>query len=285
MPGSRTDSSASAQPQVGIFIPVRNGERYLEECISSILGQTFTGWRLSIVDNCSTDSTRSIAERCAADPRIRYFRNEVDLGTIGNFNRCLDLVDTEFYSLISHDDFLRRPEALERALEAMGSHPQIGVVYSDVEWVDASGARIAEKRMPFRGRVAGKELSRHCLTQARNHYGVPLLIRSGTMLGLRYDPAFPLTCDIDFSMACAARAPAYFLPCPAVAIRFHSSNGTMRAFKNATAEYAALAGKHGIALGPFDTLRFRINDAINIGKKRMFFCYLDHFRRQGLERK
>jgi glycosyltransferase involved in cell wall biosynthesis len=243
-----------------------------------MLRQTFPGWRLSIVDNCSTDATRSIAERHASDPRILYFRNEQDLGAIGNFNRCLEMVDAEFYSILSHDDFFRTPEALELALEAMRVHPEIGLVYSDVEWVDGAGNKITEKRMPFRGQVAGKELSRRCLTEGRNHFGVPVLVRSSVVRGLRYDPFFPLTGDVDFSIACANRAPAYFLPCPAVAIRFHPGNGTMRSFKGTRTEFPALARKHGIPMGRLGALRFLLHDALNTCKKRVFFFYLDHLR-------
>jgi glycosyltransferase involved in cell wall biosynthesis len=272
------DAFPASGPQVGLFIPVRNGELYLEECITSIRRQTFTDWRLTIVDNCSTDSTRSIVERHASDSRITYFRNEKDLGSIGNFNRCLEMVDTEFYSMLSHDDFFRLPDALEQALRAMQAHPGIAVIYSDVEWVDETGTRITEKLMPFRGQVAGQALARRCLMEGRNHFGVPVLIRSGVVRGLRYDPAFPLTCDIDFSLACAARAPAYFLPCPAVAIRFHSSNGTMRAFKGTRAEFPALARKHAIPMGWLDSLRYRLYDILNTCKKRAFFFYLDHLR-------
>jgi glycosyltransferase involved in cell wall biosynthesis len=267
---------------VSLFIPVRNGERYLEDCISSILRQTYTAWRLSIVDNCSTDATQSIAERHASDPRIVYFRNERNLGAVGNFNRCLDMVDTEFYSILSHDDFFRIPNALEQALEAMRVHAGIGMVYSDVEWVDGAGTRITEKRMPFRGQVAGQELARRCLTEGRNHFGVPVLIRSAVVRGLRYDAAFPLTGDVDFSIACAFRAPAYFLPCPAVAIRFHPGNGTMRSFQGTRTEFPALARKHGIPMGHIDSLRFRLNDALNTCKKRVFFFYLDHLRPRSL---
>lgn len=272
------DEIPQGSAQVGLFIPVRNGEAYLEQCITSMLRQTFQDWHLTIQDNRSTDGTRQIVERFASDPRISYACNELDLGAIGNFNRCLDKVETEFYAILSHDDFFREPDVLEMALEAMRCHPEVGVVYSDLEWVDASGLKITEKRMPFRGRVAGLELARQCLLAARNHFGVPILLRRTSVEGLRYDPAFPLTCDIDFSMACLARTPAFCLPSPGVAIRFHPGNGTMRAYWDAGAEYMALSRKHQVSLDLLDRLRSRLNNALNLCKKRAFFFYLDHVR-------
>lgn len=268
--------------RVGLFIPVRNGESYLEDCIASMLRQTFRDWHLSILDNRSTDGTRRIAEKYTSDPRISYMCNEVDLGAVGNFNLCLELVETEFYAILSHDDIFRLPDAIELALEAMQRHPEVGVVYSDVEWVDAAGLRIAELRMPFHGQVSGRELSLYCLKKARNYFGVPVLLRRGHVKDLRYDPAFPLTSDIDFSISCSALTSSYSLPCPAVAIRFHSGNSTMRAYKNAGAEYAALSVKHQIPLGRIDRMRSQLNNAVNTCKKWAFFFYLDHLRRRHL---
>ncbi len=268
-------------PLVDLFIPVRNGERFIDACIKSILDQTFSHWRLSIVDNCSIDGTRGIAGKYLADPRVRYVCNDEDLGSIGNFNHCLDMIETDYYALLSHDDFFRRPDALEQAVEALRDHPEVGVVYSDVEWVDGEGRRIADKRMPFRGRVVGPELSRRCLIECRNHFGVPVLLRTRDVRGLRYDPAFPLTCDIDFSIGCINRTLAYFLPISAVAIRFHESNGTMRSFKGAGTEFLALANKHQIRMGPVVMLWFTFNNVLNILKKWAFFFYLDHLRHRN----
>jgi glycosyltransferase involved in cell wall biosynthesis len=272
------ESVDSLVPSVSLFIPVRNGERYLSQCIESILKQSFTGWRLNIQDNRSTDGTARIVEAFLGDERISYSLNERDLGSVGNYNRCLERVDSEFYGIFSHDDFLCHSGALAAALQAMETHKDVGVVYSDVEWVDAKARRIAVKRMPYRGRIAGNEVSRVSLIDGRNHFGVPVLVRADAVRGLRYDPAFPLTADVDFSIACASRAYAYFLPFEAIAIRFHSSNGTMRAFVNTRREFEILPRKHGIALSRLELLRFRIALPINTWKKRLFFLYLDHLR-------
>ena len=55
--------SPAASPLVSIVTPVYNGEAYLEECIESVLAQTYTHWEYIIVNNCSTDNTLDIARR------------------------------------------------------------------------------------------------------------------------------------------------------------------------------------------------------------------------------
>lgn len=265
---------------IDLFIPVRNGEHYLAQCIESILRQSFSGWRLTILDNRSTDGTARVAAAFLRDPRVAYSLNEVDVGSAGNFNQCLNLVQGEFYAILSHDDFFRSRNALGSALEAMDAHPEINIVYSDVEWVDHHARSIFVKRMPFRGRVAGTEVSKQSLVEGRNHFGVPVLVRSRMVEGLSYDPRFPLTGDIDFSIACAERAPAYFLPFPAVAIRFHASNGTMRTLSTGRTEFEELARKHGMTFSKVERARRRLSLSLNVWKKRCFFFYLDHIRRK-----
>ena len=63
-------------PLVSVVTPVYNGERFLRECIESVLAQTYQHWDYTIVDNSSTDQTSEIAREYAArDSRIRVLRN------------------------------------------------------------------------------------------------------------------------------------------------------------------------------------------------------------------
>ena len=62
-------------PLVSVCIPVFNGEKYILECINSVLEQSYTNFELLILDNCSTDSTFTIIEKIG-DSRISYVKNE-----------------------------------------------------------------------------------------------------------------------------------------------------------------------------------------------------------------
>ena len=78
---------------VTIGVPVYNGERFLEQCLDSLLSQTYRDFVLVISDNASTDRTQEICGRYAkADPRVRYHRNPVNIGLYGNFNRLQNSV-------------------------------------------------------------------------------------------------------------------------------------------------------------------------------------------------
>lgn len=62
-------------PALTVIVPARNAGKYLDRAIRSVLAQTFAGWEMIVVDDCSTDDTFAIASRhAAADPRIRVIR-------------------------------------------------------------------------------------------------------------------------------------------------------------------------------------------------------------------
>src|SRR3954451_4044582 len=90
-------STAGRNPRVSIGMPVRNGQKYIREAIDSIIAQTFTDWELVICDNASTDSTEQIVREYAArDSRVRYHKNEKDIGPAGNHNRTFELSRGEY---------------------------------------------------------------------------------------------------------------------------------------------------------------------------------------------
>ena len=63
-------TSSQASPRLTVVIPAHNGERYLEECVASVLGQDFTDHELILVNDASSDVTRDVIRRlAAADPR------------------------------------------------------------------------------------------------------------------------------------------------------------------------------------------------------------------------
>jgi glycosyltransferase involved in cell wall biosynthesis len=77
-----------AKTCVSVLICVRNVEKYIADCIASILDQTYRDFELIIVDDSSDDNTKKIIEKFK-DERIRYFRNEKWLGISKSRNLCV----------------------------------------------------------------------------------------------------------------------------------------------------------------------------------------------------
>ena len=141
----------SYAPIVGVGMPVYNGERYLANAIESVLCQTMADFEVVISDNASTDRTEEICRHYAtADIRIRYFRNDVNLGALPNFNRVFELARGKYFKWAAHDDALK-PEFLERCVEALDAAPDAALCQTAVEYVDESGASLGLHRHHLAG--------------------------------------------------------------------------------------------------------------------------------------
>src|SRR5882724_5779416 len=128
------------RPKVSVGLPVYNGEKYLSNALKGLLEQDFKDFELIVSDNASTDRTpdicRIFAER---DPRVRYVRNETNIGLAANHNRTVELSRGQFFKWAAHDDDFP-PAMLARFVNAFEEGPpSIGLVYSRCEYVDELG--------------------------------------------------------------------------------------------------------------------------------------------------
>ena len=115
---------------VSIVTPVFNGAPYLSECIESVLGQTHGNFEYIIADNCSTDSSLSIARRYAdSDKRIRVVEAGEHVGPIQNWNRSLAETDpnSDYIKFVHADDWLY-PDCIEKMVEVASGDARIGIV-------------------------------------------------------------------------------------------------------------------------------------------------------------
>jgi glycosyltransferase involved in cell wall biosynthesis len=126
-------------PRVSLGMPVYNGEAFLEEALRSLLGQTFEDFELVISDNASTDRTRDIClDYAARDRRIRFHRNEVNLGFCRNQNFVIQAARGDYFLLTHHDD-VRALRYLERTVAVMDADPCIVVCYTNTRDIDEHG--------------------------------------------------------------------------------------------------------------------------------------------------
>jgi glycosyltransferase involved in cell wall biosynthesis len=128
-------------PLVSFIVPCYKLAHYLPECVNSILNQTFGDFELLIMDDCSPDNTPEVAASFK-DPRVRYVRNEPNLGHLKNYNKGIGLTRGKYIWLISPDDTLRTPYVLERFVRVLEAHPRAGYVFCPVMDFDGDGERL-----------------------------------------------------------------------------------------------------------------------------------------------
>ena len=131
-----TGGHGAVAPEVTIAIPVYNGENYLSRALASVAAQTFTDYEVIISDNASTDGTAAICLAAAEnDPRIRYSRNEQNIGVNPNFERCVHEARGRYLCWLAHDDELK-PDYVERCHRILSADDDIVLVHSLVEIID-----------------------------------------------------------------------------------------------------------------------------------------------------
>ncbi len=136
------------RPFVTIAIPTYNrSDGYLREALESALAQDYEALEIVVVDNASTDSTGAYVSS-VADERLRYIRNETNLGVNGNFNACLEHARGEYFLLL-HDDDRIDPDFVTccmNALQAFSTTVAPAFIRTGTRVMDAAGRVRSERR-------------------------------------------------------------------------------------------------------------------------------------------
>lgn len=139
-------------------LTVYNGERYVAEAIKCALAQSFGDFELVISDNASTDATEDICRHYARqDRRIRYLRNDVNIGAGPNFNRAFAACQSPFYKWVAHDD-LMAPSFLEQCMAVLRADAGVVLAHSELSLIDDDGQPLIEKP---NGKVVDRHGNRH----------------------------------------------------------------------------------------------------------------------------
>jgi glycosyltransferase involved in cell wall biosynthesis len=160
------------EPLVSVLTPVYNGEKFLAQCIGSILAQTYSNFQYTIVNNCSTDGTLEIAESFARqDPRIRIHNNTEFLSVVDNHNKAFSLITegAKYCKIVGADDWLF-PNCISELVKVAEEYPTVGMVTSYV----LVGSRVGWDGLPFPSTfMKGRDVCRLRLLQGTKVFGGP----------------------------------------------------------------------------------------------------------------
>jgi|SRR5271154_279455 len=163
---------ASTAPLVSIITPFYNTEQYIAECIESVLAQTYSNWEYILVNNQSTDASRSIAERYVRkDHRVRLLDTPKHLTQIENFDAALRYMSSEskYCKLVLADDWLF-PECVERMLALAEANPSVGIVSA----YQLLGEEVTGDGLPYSDTViSGRQAARHMIVDGYYLTGSP----------------------------------------------------------------------------------------------------------------
>ncbi len=220
----------AAPPRVTIVIPSYNYARFLPESIGSAAAQTIRDTEILVLDNASTDGTEDVVRAFAArDGRVRYVRNETNIGAIANFNRGIALAAGEYVKILCADDRLE-PSCLERTLLPLEQDPAIALSGCARRHIDADGRpfgsilSFAHESMV----LGGPDAVIRCLFRG-NLIGEPsaVLFRKRDA-GPGFSTRYRQLVDLDFWFRLLERGGFAFTAEPLCAVREHAGQTTLR---------------------------------------------------------
>lgn len=210
-------------PLVSICTPTYNRPKLLEKTIRSCLAQTHENFEIIIADNSDNDVSRELVARIN-DPRIRYQKNETNLGFIGNINKVVSLATGKYVKLLMDDDVIM-PTALEKMVTVLEGHPGVGVVMGPMSLIDENDHRIYPyfylvRKMQYRYRfqVGDAVIPRRRILQEFLTRDYPCCVPSALLyrnecfqkLGL-FDPEANFALDVEMAMRIASEWDFYYI--------------------------------------------------------------------------
>ncbi len=131
------------QPKVTVLTCVYNGLPYLKEAIESTLNQTYTDFEYLIIDDASPDKDVVKFIESYNDPRIRFVKNEKNLGVSNTINKALTLITTPYVVRIDQDD-INLPNRIEEQIAFLEKNKDIDIVCSWEHTIDSHGNKIRD---------------------------------------------------------------------------------------------------------------------------------------------
>ncbi|MDP1643937.1 MAG: glycosyltransferase family 2 protein [Thiobacillus sp.] len=202
----------STSPLVSVCVPTYNGAQYLRVCLDSILSQTLTDFEVLIVDDCSTDETLVIAtEYAQRDKRIRFVKNERNLGLVGNWNRCVELAEGEWIKFVFQDDLIA-PHCVESLMQAVQPGDAFVFCRRDFLFADntpeptrryyRSKMELVANHFPRAGRYTAEQFCTVALTRVGDNFvGEPTAVMLHRELFERFgnfNPHLIVSCDVEY---------------------------------------------------------------------------------------
>jgi glycosyltransferase involved in cell wall biosynthesis len=145
--------------------------------MESVLNQRFGDFELIVQDDCSSDNTEEVIAGFLSDPRIKFGRNERNLGLAANWNLCLRKAAGQYIKYVFADDLLASRDALSEMVGLLDADRDISLVASSRNIIDAHSEVLRVESSFHKDLIApGTSIIRKCLYGGRNLIGEPTAV-------------------------------------------------------------------------------------------------------------
>ena len=267
-PGTAALGGGDPEPLISILIPTFNRVELLREALETASNQTWEHLEILVSDNGSTDGTAElIAEASAADPRIRGWVNETNLGGHENYRVLLREARGEFVKFLNDDDLLH-PENVERLVMPLLRDERLVLATSKRRLIDQAGTALPDTAFsqaiaPSARRIPGAELVNLCLRTLANWIGeptTPLFRRSAVAATSMFQfggRPFDASADLALWFSLLSRGDAWYEPEALSSLRLHTEQDSQKPavmveFLTDFLAFIERAPQYGFMLDPAD---------------------------------
>ncbi len=117
--------------QVSIVIPTYNRADIIRDALESVLAQSYQDFEILVVDDGSSDNTAEVVASVGSN-KIRFLRSERNCGCSAAYNRGIKEAAGNLIAFLDSDD-IWEPEYLQREVDFLARHSDVGVVFCDTE--------------------------------------------------------------------------------------------------------------------------------------------------------
>jgi glycosyltransferase involved in cell wall biosynthesis len=191
--------------EILVFVPTYNSEKYLRQCLDSVLQQTFQDWRCVISDDASTDKSVEIArEYEKIDSRFKVLTHDKNVGAANNWNRAKENNNSLATKILCADDYLFK-DALKEQLDILQRN-QTAIVFSERYIVVPSGKKLHPRLPKYASNISFNDAFKFYINLGRNIFGEPVTALFRTDLFVKSEgfyPKFEYSLDTSGYMALA----------------------------------------------------------------------------------
>lgn len=126
--------------RITVLMAIYNCTETLAEALDSLLVQTYQGFKVILCDDCSTDTTATVAHQYAEryPEKFTLIYNNANLKLAASLNRCLEYADTEYIARMDGDD-ISKPDRFAKEIKFLDEHPEFAIVSCAMEHFDENG--------------------------------------------------------------------------------------------------------------------------------------------------
>jgi len=243
-----------SETKVTIAIPTYNRSKLLKTSLKSVLAQDYPDFQVLVLDNGSCDDTEAVV-RSFTDSRIRYVRNEINIGSFRNWNRTIEINSNPYLSILSDDDILL-PGFIRESVLALDNFPHAAFSAARTEFIDINGAPLYVTGMELsdqlpEGLIDGLEFIHQIVD------GQKWILRTSSVMfrasalaavGAFDAPHSKYMNDLNLYLRLAAKFDLVFITKELAQVRFHHQQDSHASFYGGTGPLAVMAERtDGIA--------------------------------------